>query len=97
MLPDDVQAMARIRDNLAQLFYADGHARLRALVVDRTSPRFGDMLGFVPDAAKALIGSLNANQQEAVRRVLLADQPLDDDDRRQSPIAALRESAPSLA
>ncbi|GJE93896.1 DNA replication ATP-dependent helicase/nuclease DNA2 [Phanerochaete sordida] len=65
--------MARIRDNLAQLFYADGHARLRALVVDAAPPRFGDLLGFVPDAAKAIIAALNANQQEAVRRVLLAE------------------------
>ena len=65
--------MARIRDNLAQLFYADGAARLRSLAVDLAPPRFGDLLGFVPDAAKGVIASLNANQQEAVRRVLLAE------------------------
>jgi len=49
--------------------------------------------------------ALSVTEQEleyglaALRRVLLADQPLEDDDadRRHSPIAALRESAPSLA
>lgn len=65
--------MARIRDNLAQLFYADGCTRLRALVVDLVPPRFGDLIGFTPGAAKEIISALNANQQEAVRRVLLAE------------------------
>ncbi|EKM53179.1 uncharacterized protein PHACADRAFT_147492 [Phanerochaete carnosa HHB-10118-sp] len=65
--------MARIRDNLAQLFYADGCTRLLSLVVDLVPPRFNDLLGFVPDGAKGIINSLNANQQEAIRRVLLAE------------------------
>ncbi|TRM57387.1 AAA domain-containing protein [Schizophyllum amplum] len=64
--------MGRVRDNLAQLFYADGDtARLR-LVVDLQAPRFA--AGFELSSELASYCShLNVNQKEAVQRVLAAE------------------------
>ncbi|TBU22348.1 Dna2-domain-containing protein [Dichomitus squalens] len=65
--------MARIRDNLAQLFYAGADSRLLELIVDLTEPRFvedeGDHL--VAKTAPAL-AHLNKDQLLAVRTVLRA-------------------------
>lgn len=64
--------MGRIRDNLAQLFYADGDARRRELVVDLRAPRFADVPS-VPPAVQQVMAHLNTNQQTAMRRVLAAE------------------------
>ena len=70
--------MGRIRDNLAQLFYADGDARRRALVVDLQKPRFIDADTIEPllphhEAVNGIIKKLNTNQQTAIRKVLTAE------------------------
>lgn len=68
--------MARIRDNLAQLFYAEGDAMRLKLVVDLQKPEFEklhwigdrysrDWQGFEKHTQK-----LNLNQKEAVKKVL---------------------------
>lgn len=70
--------MARIRDNLAQMFYAEGDVRRLKLVVDLRAPAFGslDWIGneysrdwreFVRHTQK-----LNPDQKEAVKKVLSA-------------------------
>ncbi|KAL1751935.1 DNA replication factor Dna2-domain-containing protein [Schizophyllum commune] len=64
--------MGRVRDNLAQLFYADGDtARLR-LVVDLQPPRFIEGFRLPPEVASYCV-NLNANQQEALQRVLATE------------------------
>lgn len=68
--------MGRIRDNLAQLFYAAGDARRRALVVDLQAPRFvppEDVTLPRDPSVQRIIHGLNAAQQRAVRRVLAAE------------------------
>ena len=63
--------MARIRDNLAQLFYAGMGSRRLELIVDLAQPRFiQDNL--VPQTAVAL-NHLNKDQRLAVRTVLRAE------------------------
>ncbi|KAK7689454.1 hypothetical protein QCA50_007246 [Cerrena zonata] len=67
--------MARIRDNLAQLFYADGDRKRLDLVVDLKPPAFFDFTGpIVPknEAIAKTIASMNTNQQLAIRKVLSA-------------------------
>lgn len=60
--------MARIRDNLAQLMYAQGDTRRRALIVDLASPTFKE----VKDVS-TLSTVLNANQMQAVEKILGAE------------------------
>lgn len=70
--------MARIRDNLAHMFYADGDTARLKLIVDLRTPEFEnlhwigdkhsrDWQGFEKHTQK-----LNANQKEAVKKVLSA-------------------------
>lgn len=68
--------MGRIRDNLAQLFYASGDARLRELVVDLEAPRFASHvdeahLGAEPGALG--LKHLNPSQRAAMSKVLAAE------------------------
>ena len=65
--------MARVRDNLAQLFYADGDARRRELVVDLRAPRFAADAPPLPRPVQTLMGRLNTNQQMAMHQVLAAE------------------------
>lgn len=62
--------MARIRDNLAQLFYADGHTRHLQLIVDLAKPQFtaDDHVELASTASH-----LNEDQCHAVRKVLRAE------------------------
>lgn len=67
--------MARVRDNLAQLFYADGDRKRLELVVDLRPPIFIDFTGpMVPktEAVAKTIADMNTNQQLAIRKVLSA-------------------------
>ena len=65
--------MARIRDNLAQLFYAGADSRMLELIVDLAKPRFveDEENGLLTRTAPALAG-LNQDQRLAVRTVLRA-------------------------
>ncbi|KIK37375.1 hypothetical protein CY34DRAFT_92854 [Suillus luteus UH-Slu-Lm8-n1] len=69
--------MARIRDNLAQLFYAEGDARRLELVVDLRCPLFddeetiADELRHVPEYALTSSG-MNPSQLAAMKRALSA-------------------------
>lgn len=71
--------MGRVRENLAQLFYADGDATRRRLVVDLESPKFDNIesdsetsdMGIPPSVAHHL-KHLNLNQREAAKKVLSA-------------------------
>ena len=66
--------MARIRDNLAQLFYAGADSRMLELVVDLAKPRFNEDAGGDPIAKTAPASShLNKDQRAAVRKVLHAE------------------------
>ncbi|KAI9068877.1 Dna2-domain-containing protein [Trametes sanguinea] len=62
--------MARIRDNLAQLFYAGGDSRRLELIVDLVNPRF------TMDSPGTEFGStlsqLNEDQRRAVHKVMCA-------------------------
>lgn len=66
--------MARVRDNLAQLFYVHGDTRRRALVVDLESPTFSEEKdGEFEDCRVAAEGTvLNANQVQAMEHALRA-------------------------
>ncbi len=67
--------MDRIRDNLARLFYVGGDTKRLELVVDLRPPVFHSWQGpIVPEHERASrdIAKLNANQQQAMRRVLSA-------------------------
>ncbi|KAI0079151.1 Dna2-domain-containing protein [Panus rudis PR-1116 ss-1] len=68
--------MSRIRENLAQLFYADGDIRRLELVVDLRKPRFfpheGPLVAPQEPVAKT-IAKLNSSQQQAIRKVLSAE------------------------
>ncbi|KAH7884747.1 Dna2-domain-containing protein [Phlebopus sp. FC_14] len=70
--------MARIRDNLAQLFYAEGDLKRLELVVDLRVPTFEDEqiildnLRRIPEYAAATT-RLNANQLGAMTRVMSAN------------------------
>ncbi|KAI0763927.1 Dna2-domain-containing protein [Trametes elegans] len=62
--------MARIRDNLAQLFYAGGDARRLELIVDLAVPRFAEeSVVLKRPSAQA---DLNEDQQAALRKVVCA-------------------------
>ncbi|GBE84559.1 DNA replication ATP-dependent helicase/nuclease dna2 [Sparassis crispa] len=63
--------MGRVRDNLAQMFYADGDARRLQLVVDLKRPRFIDDTE-IADLASQEILQLNENQRAAMKKVLSA-------------------------
>ena len=65
--------MARIRHNLAQLFYADGDERRRRLVVDLEKPRFTSAFS-LESLSPALPGldSLNRDQRQAIVKTLNA-------------------------
>jgi len=67
--------MGRIRDNLAQLFYANGDTRRLELVVDLKSPVFDDTdpTTAAPSPALAQYSAhLNPNQRQAMSKVLTA-------------------------
>lgn len=68
--------MGRIRDNLAQLFYADGDTRRLELVVDLRPPVFDDISAAASTLSSASLArhsaNLNANQRQAVDKVLTA-------------------------
>jgi DNA replication ATP-dependent helicase Dna2 len=65
---DDIGGgMARIRNNVARLFYAGGDALRRELVVDLRAPRFMELPDYVP-----LPAHLNDDQRRAMRHVLSA-------------------------
>jgi DNA replication ATP-dependent helicase Dna2 len=59
--------LGRLRDNLAQLFYAEGDHKRRNLIVDMKKPRFERLVEETPRLAH-----LNADQQAAVDLVLKA-------------------------
>ncbi|KAJ4472562.1 Dna2-domain-containing protein [Lentinula edodes] len=65
--------MSRIRDNLAQLFYADGDARKLKQIVDLEEPRFDDTSSInIPPSAAHHLAHLNPNQGQAVDKILSA-------------------------
>ena len=71
--------MARVRNNLAQLFYADGDRRRLALVVDLKPPVFSSLLDNVgpsPSLMRPTLGpttELNPSQLNAISHVLSAE------------------------
>ncbi|KAJ4485710.1 DNA replication factor Dna2-domain-containing protein [Lentinula aciculospora] len=66
--------MSRIRDNLAQLFYADGDSHILKLIVDLQSPQFDDAPSIViPPSAAHHLTHLNPNQRQAVDKVIRAE------------------------
>lgn len=68
--------MGRIRDNLAQLFYVDGDTKRLELVVDLRPPVFQQWQGPIVPAHERVaqtVARLNHNQQEAMRKVLSAE------------------------
>lgn len=64
--------MSRVRDNLAQLFYADGDTKRLRLVVDLESPKFQDTSLSLPSVTSHS-AHLNADQQQAMEKVLAAE------------------------
>lgn len=71
---DEMQGgMSRIRDNLAQLFYADGDARKLQLIVDLQRPEFDDFCSaHTPASAEQHLKHLNPNQLQAIDKVMRA-------------------------
>lgn len=68
---DELQAgMGRIRENLAHLFYANGDACRRALVVDLQKPRFSDPDYKPLSISERVDAGLNEDQLGAVDKVL---------------------------
>jgi DNA replication ATP-dependent helicase Dna2 len=67
--------MGRIRYNLARLFYADGDTRRLELVVDLRSPTFVLDEGILAHdrGVQAAAKDLNPSQQEAIKKVLNAE------------------------
>ena len=66
--------MARIRDNLAQLFYAGADSRMLEFVVDLAKPRFSeDADGRPTTNAPPALSHLNKDQRAAVGKVLCAE------------------------
>ena len=63
--------MARMRGNLAHLFYADGDAKRRSLVVDLRAPLFSAPTPAF-DARAKRHAHFNASQKDAMARVLAA-------------------------
>ncbi|GLB41287.1 putative DNA replication factor Dna2 [Lyophyllum shimeji] len=64
--------MGRIRDNLAQLFYADGDTRRLELVVDLRRPVFDDQPPQLSASLLSHSAHLNAHQAHAMKKVLSA-------------------------
>jgi len=65
--------LGRIRDNLAQLFYADGDTKRLNLVVDLKAPVFDDNVPSQADVPFAqYTAHLNANQRQAITKILSA-------------------------
>ncbi|KAJ6613311.1 Dna2-domain-containing protein [Mycena sp. CBHHK59/15] len=62
--------MGRMRDNLAQLFYADGDTRRLELVVDLKPPVFAESPTPIPPHLSRHIEHLDVNQQDAMTKVL---------------------------
>lgn len=71
---DEMQGgMSRIRDTLAQLFYADGDARKLELVVDLRPPAFDEVSSIsIPSSAACHLAHLNSNQHQAIYKVISA-------------------------
>lgn len=68
---DELQAgMGKIRDNLAQLFYAKGDEKRRRLIVDLEKPKFRPLEA--GDERATRDSTLDADQLEAVDKVLTA-------------------------
>ncbi|KAF7314319.1 DNA replication helicase [Mycena kentingensis (nom. inval.)] len=65
--------MGRMRDNLAHLFYADGDIRRLELIVDLKAPRFVQTPVSIPKHLMRHVESLNPNQQDAIQKVLTAE------------------------
>lgn len=63
--------MARMRNNLAQLFFVDGDHKRRELIVDLRPPAFAPEAGV--DISSAQLGHLNQSQQYAIHKVLTAE------------------------
>lgn len=59
--------MGRIRNNLAQMFYADGDSRRLSLVVDLTPPRFSP-----PPPLPPSVSHLNPSQLSALSKIVSA-------------------------
>ena len=69
---DELQSgMGRIRDNLAQVFYAKGDKKRLRLVVDLEKPKFDTLVPF-SYTKKADVEGLNSDQINAVNKVLTA-------------------------
>jgi DNA replication ATP-dependent helicase Dna2 len=65
--------LSRIRDNLAQLYYAGGDSKRLSLVVDLTPPSFTSPFPAPPPSLPPSVTShLNPNQLSAVSKVLSA-------------------------
>ncbi|KAJ7212100.1 DNA replication factor Dna2-domain-containing protein, partial [Mycena pura] len=64
--------MGRMRDNLAHLFYADGDTRRLELIVDLERPVFAESPAPIPPHLARHFECLNANQRDAVHKVLIA-------------------------
>ncbi|KAF9458560.1 DNA replication factor Dna2-domain-containing protein [Collybia nuda] len=67
-----LSGMGRIRNNLAQLFYADGDKRRLELVVDLRTPVFKDDALSVSSSIKKYGAHLNPNQRLAMEKVITA-------------------------
>ncbi|KAG6911010.1 hypothetical protein DXG01_005425 [Tephrocybe rancida] len=65
-------AMGRVRDNLAQLFYAEGDTRRLELVVDMKYPVFDEHPPEFTASLSKHSAHLNANQAQAMSKVLSA-------------------------
>ncbi|KAF7298895.1 DNA replication helicase [Mycena indigotica] len=65
--------MGRMRDNLAHLFYVDGDQRRLELIVNLRPPVFVDPSTAIPAHLTTHIDSLNSNQQDAIHKVLRAE------------------------
>lgn len=67
-------SMARVRNNLAQLFYVDGEKKQLELVVDLRPPVFdAELADNTPLTLHSSSLNLNSSQQAAMRKVLSAD------------------------
>ncbi|PPR05940.1 hypothetical protein CVT24_006662 [Panaeolus cyanescens] len=70
-------SMARVRNNLAQLFYVEGDKKLLELVVDLRPPTFDlevqDDSRFRSNTTTTSSFSLNSSQEAAMRKVLAAE------------------------
>jgi DNA replication ATP-dependent helicase Dna2 len=64
--------MGRVRDNLAQLFYADGDVKRRRLVVDLEPPEFNVQPVGLHANDVSVSSNLNVDQKEAIQKVLSA-------------------------